>query len=398
MPTPPPSQRPRQRPRLLVRIAALGLATVVSVGLAEIAVRTLVPPGHPLGAIGYATADGKPIKDLAEGAKLGFVVPVPQSAKPPRPRFMFAPNLTFHLTYQDNDVLARDWFDERGWVATSINSRGLRERESITLDKPAGQRRIVCVGDSFTFGWGIPAELGWARLLEKELRKPAQTGATENDIRTVNCGAAGTVCIDEYVIGLEQRFVRYQPDCVLLTICLNDLIPSSGLTVIDPVQPTGFALLDLARGAFGRSPLQLDPERDWVAELLALPADQARASMMSHPSDKPFEAMWSQGVPQKFLRRCKAYCKANEIRFGVILWPFLQELGEGQHYPFQKLHDFVAADCAEAGIPFLDVLPMLHGTDAEDLWVTPADPHPNPLAQRLALPAIVDFTIELTDW
>ncbi|MEZ6036855.1 MAG: hypothetical protein R3F29_05210 [Planctomycetota bacterium] len=38
-------------------------------------------------------------------------------------------------------------------------------------------------------------------MLEDDLRKD---GA---DVRTVNCGAAGAVCIDEYVVGLEQRFV-----------------------------------------------------------------------------------------------------------------------------------------------------------------------------------------------
>ncbi|MEZ6036856.1 MAG: hypothetical protein R3F29_05215 [Planctomycetota bacterium] len=84
--------------------------------------------------------------------------------------------------------------------------------------------------------------------------------------------------------------------------------------------------------------------------------------------------------------------------FVVVLWPFLQGLGPDAHYPFQKLHDLVAAGLAEAGIPFLDVTPELRGHAAADLWVTPQDPHPNPLANRLALPAIVDFVRKQTGW
>jgi hypothetical protein len=172
---------------------------------------------------------------------------------------------------------------------------------------------------------------------------------------------------------------------------LNDLIPSHGLTVIGPSQATGIRILDLIRGALGRSRLDLDPARDWVGELLALPKQQGEDADLYQWSEKPFEAMWSQGVPQACLRAMKHWCDERKIVFMAILWPFLQGLGNGRHYPFQKLHDLVAADCNSAGIPFLDVLPGLAKTPAEDLWVTPADAHPNPLAQELAIHLIEPF-------
>lgn len=383
---------PPRRPRLRTRLLALGAATTIALIGAELLARIVMPAAKVLGELGYATADGTPVTDLGEAARRGFIVPV--QGERPRPRAMFAPGLTFYLTYQDNDILQRDWLDEQGRVINHINSFGLRERESIRPDKPAGERRIVCLGDSFTFGWGIPVEQTWVRQLEQALR----SGDAGLDVRTVNCGAAGTVCVDEYVIGLEQRFAKFGPDCVLLTICLNDLIPSSGLNVIDPVPSTGVRLLDLVAAIVGRGPLDLDPDRDWVQELLDLSRDEANASGLAGDRDKPFEAMWSQGIPQEYLRRCKAWCDTREVAFGVILWPFLQGLGEGRAYPFAKLHRLVAEDCDAAGIAFLDVLPTLRDTPAEDLWVTPADPHPNVLAQQLALPAIVRFTRNLTGW
>jgi len=372
-----------------VLLLALGIATTVALVLAEITLRLLVNPPPALGAIGYADASGKPVQDLTEAAQRGLVVPVPGT--PPRPRFMFKPGETFYITYQNNDVLQRDWFDEQGRVINRINSDGLREREEIEHAKPAGQRRIVCLGDSFTFAWGIPVEQGWVRLLEDDLRRD------KGNVRTVNCGAAGTVCVDEYVDGLKQRFGRYEPDAVIMTLCLNDLVASHGLTVLDPVKPSFSRLLDLARGAFGRSALDLDPGRDWVQELIDLPKVQGEAGGM-YDDSHPFEAMWSQGVPQASMREAKAWCEARGIPFLVVIWPFLQGLGPGRNYPFQKLHDLVAADLAAAGIPLLDVLPQLQGTRQEDLWVTPADPHPNPLAQQLALPAIAKFVRSHIDW
>ncbi len=386
-----PAARPRPRPVALVILATLALA--VAVLAAELILRMLPPARGPLGDLTYALPDGTPITP-AEGARRGAIVPVP----PPRPRarWMFAPGSSFFLCYADAEVLRRDWLDEHGRVLVRINRFGLRERDEITADKPPGQRRVVCVGDSFTFGWGVPEQAGWVRRLEHELRG---SGA---DVRTVNCGAAGTVCVDEYVVALQHRFHVFQPDAVVLTICLNDLIPSSGLTVIDPPRASGVRVLDLARGTFGRRPIDLDPQRDWVQELLDLPRDQALASGLATAppgsDDKPFEAMWSQGVPQRSLREAKAWCDARGIPLLVVLWPFLQGLGEGRHYPFAKLHALVAADCAAAGIPFLDVLPALRGTRDEELWVTPADMHANPRAHALALPAIAAFVREHTRW
>ena len=383
-----------KKPRMVVLVLAGGVATLFAMLLAEAALRLFVPTelGRVLGTIGYADESGAPVADLQEAAKRGLVVPVPGKT-PRRGRYMFAPDLTFYITYDDNDVLQRDWLDEQGRVINRMNSLGVREREELTKPKPAGQRRIVCIGDSFTFGWGIPAEQTWARLLETELRTDGL------DVRTVNCGASGTVCTDEYVNGLVQRFHVFEPDAVIMTICLNDLFGSDGVTVIGPPPDSGSRLLDLCRGVLGDGPLDLASDRDWVGELLAM--KQFAADGTPNPRfgpDKPFDAMWPQGVPQRSIREGKAWCDARDIPFLVVIWPFLQGLGPDRHYPFQKMHTLVAADCREAGVPLLDTLPSLRQTPQEDLWVTPADPHPNPLAQRLALPELATFVRKHTGW
>ena len=297
---------------------------------------------------------------------------------------MFRPGLDFFLCYSDAAKLQRPWFDAQGRVPVHINAAGIRDRDDITFDKPAGQRRLVCLGDSFTFGWGVRDEDGWARQLETGLRTGGQ------DIRTVNCGAAGALCIDEYEWGLRNRFGKFQPDAVLVTICLNDLIPSSGLFVQGPAPDTGLRLLDLIQGAMGKTPLELDPKQDWVGLLKSLPRKAGEDAKM-YGDDKPYEAMWAQGTPQRSLRAMKAWCEERKIPLMLVLWPFLQGLGPARTYPFDSLHREVASDCEKAGIPFLDLRPALQSTNQEDLWVTPGDMHPNPTAQQLAVPSLLEF-------
>ena len=382
-----------RRGRFGFKLLAGCVATALALGLAEGSVRLLAGDPVVLGRIGFQTADGTPVPDFVAGVEQGLIVPLHADPAPPRPRFMFKPGLSFYITYTDNDVLERGWLDDQGRALNRINSAGVREREELVAPKPRGQRRVVCVGDSFTFGWGIPEEQNWVRLLEGELRGQGE------DVRTVNCGAAGAVCIDEYVQGLIHRFDRFEPDAVVLTICLNDLIGSDGLLVLGPPVDSGSALLDRILGAAGHGPLALSPTHDWVGELMAMPETYPDGSPNPRfGPDKPYAAMWATGVPQKSLREANAWCEQRGIPFMVVIWPFLQGLGEGRHYPFQKLHDLVASDLAQAGIPLLDVTDALRGTDSEDLWVTPADTHPNPTAQRLVTPEIAAFVRERTGW
>jgi len=357
--------------------------TVVLRSVHEETLRALgVPRASGLqGQFRYQTSSGEffELHQYAELFARGFIVPVPGAVgvELPRPRLMIAPNQSFFLCYRDNDVLRRDWFDAQDRVPIRLEGHGLRERPEVTTTpKPAGQVRVLCLGDSMTFGWGVPGQLGWVRLLEDDLRSEGR------DVRTVNCGAAGTVCLDEYAAALQHRFAALDPDAVVVGVCLNDLIPSSGLYVEGPPRRTR-TFGESLQGEPQRSHLDLDPTVDWVDQLLKLPRDQGLAGGL-YGDDKPFEDMWSQGGPQRDLRAIQAFCKARSIPMLVVLWPFLQGLGEGRTYPFERLHQLVAADCEAAGIAFVDVLPALRDTPQEDLWVTPADMHPNPRAHRLA--------------
>ena len=389
----PAASSPRRR--LRVRLLALLAGVLAAAALGEGTLRLLARPPRALGQIYFRDDQGAKVCEpgdvgsaLAKAVERHLVDVLPQEQMPPqrKPRGRFAPGAHFSMCYSDHEVLHRDWLDARGCVDVRINRFGLREREEIAPDnKAADERRVVCIGDSFTFGWGVPVEQCWVRLLEGELRR------TAGNVRTVNCGASGAICVDEYALGLRQRFGAFRPDLVVVTICLNDLIPSAGLFVPGPPVPSsGLLLWDRLRGAFARDPLDLDPSIDWVDALLHLRREDGEAAGY-YGDDKPFDAMWQQGAPQLALADMKSWCAEHGCELLVVLWPFLQGLGPGRWYPFGKLHALVGAECQRQGIPFLDLQPVLQPLRAEDLWVTPADMHANPTAQRAVVPALRDF-------
>lgn len=374
----------RSRASLRFRLLLLLVATALALGLGEAAVR-LLWHDRPVGELFYQDAQRQVADGIKAALERGIVVPV-EPTENPRGRYRWAPDSTFYLCYRDHARLRRDWFDEQGCVEVRTNHWGLRERNDIAPDnKAADEQRIVCVGDSFTFGWGVPVEQCWVRLLENELRRGGR------NVRTINCGAAGALVVDEYWWAFQHRFAAFQPDAVVVTLCLNDLLPSSGLCLIGPKPAsTGSLLLDRVRGLFLPDPLDLDPSVDWVGLLMATPEADLLAGGLVGP-DHPYGSMWSQQAPQQALRQFRDWCAARKVPFLVVLWPFLQGLGSDRAYPFVRIHQMVEEFCRAEGIQLLDLLPVLRKQPADAWWVTPADMHANPAAHREVLPHITTF-------
>jgi lysophospholipase L1-like esterase len=96
------------------------------------------------------------------------------------------------------------------------NEDALRAPRRFSRPKPAGVYRILLLGDSHTFGWALAYEDGWGARLEREL------SGKGGRVEVINTGVPG------YNTGQEAAWLRahglsYQPDCVLVLFCGNDL-------------------------------------------------------------------------------------------------------------------------------------------------------------------------------
>lgn len=94
--------------------------------------------------------------------------------------------------------------DRMGYeIEYQINSKGLRDDET-DYEKSANVFRIVLLGDSRTFGFGVPIEKHFSRLLEGYFL----------DIEVINMGVNG-FGVDQELLFLSSEGVRYEPDLVL---------------------------------------------------------------------------------------------------------------------------------------------------------------------------------------
>jgi hypothetical protein len=84
-----------------------------------------------------------------------------------------------------------------------INSKGLRDDET-PYEKPPGVYRIVLLGDSRTFGYGVPIEKHFSKYLEGYFDR----------VEVINMGVSG-YGVDQELISLRSEGFRYQPDLVI---------------------------------------------------------------------------------------------------------------------------------------------------------------------------------------
>ncbi len=71
------------------------------------------------------------------------------------------------LIYPPGSVAHYQTFEYR--FTAQINSSGFRDREFLSGDH--GRCRLVVLGDSFTYGWGVDLSQCWVKVLERNLRE-----------------------------------------------------------------------------------------------------------------------------------------------------------------------------------------------------------------------------------
>lgn len=98
-----------------------------------------------------------------------------------------------------------------------INSLGLRNKEFST-QKDDTIFRILCFGDSWTFGWGVEIEDSWPMQLEEYLHTNGHT-----EVEVINCGSPGQFTTT-YKKHLSELAPILKPDLILIGVLqLDDL-------------------------------------------------------------------------------------------------------------------------------------------------------------------------------
>lgn len=275
------------------------------------------------------------------------------------------------------------------------NSRGFRDDEVMEWKQP-GLRRVVALGDSTTFGWGVHSEATYTSLLERAIGLLVEHPSA---IEVVNMGTPGYNAIQEvelfHVKGLDLK-----PDVVTIQFDLGDaLVP---IFLFD----TDFRALD--RLYVARLPGAL------VARFIKKEKESILMSFVDAghepPGGGPF-VMDPKGVPRRFrhlvgwkgvvgaYRRLKETCDGLGIPLIAVIPA--HSVYEDQPLDADPAYDVFRDLCNELSIPFVDTFEttrdfaLRYGLTTPDLALdAPIDMHPDNIRNALMALSIFDPLIE----
>lgn len=339
------------------RLLALGLGTVMAYALGESAYRIFEP--QPYRISDYVTVDGMEIPECESTNLFGRVAE--QLLYLHKPHGMLPAGLRVRIRY---DRPKAPYFDASGCIPLSINSLGFRDDE-FAVHKPAGELRVLALGDSFTYGWGVRAEDSWPERLERLL-----SGRRAGPVQVVNAGfAAGAATPDGYDRWLASDGLLLSPDLVIVGLCLNDMgeVPMLAYPIV-PDKPVLGGYSKLLNAAW----------REWRQAA----ARNQRVDMSQIVLAEPKYWLATQAA----LLRMRDMLRERSIPFLVVVFPMFSQLE--RDYPYAGLHRLAAGFCAEMSIPHLDLAERFVGQDAEQWTVHPTDQHPNHIAHAMFAAAI----------
>jgi lysophospholipase L1-like esterase len=316
----------------LKNAALLGAATVVALAVGEAFVRVVAPQ--------QLSVDPRRVHPR------GFYAPHPEIGFTMNPAFRGR----FRLPEFDTEV--------------AIDSLGIRDREY--GPRAEGTHRILVLGDSYTFGWGVEAGERYVDRLEERLN----AGGSERwEVVKAGINAYGT---REEAAWLKTLGWDLEPDFVIVQFCMgNDFTDNAA----DGYHVAGDFLVanrapstppDTARVSWLAAVKRLGRER---SHLYVLVRDRTRALRAPRAERaggldelRAFNRSVDEGLPPTAhaLREIAEDAGRRGVPVLVLVVPMRHQIYESRAVDPAVLdhpNAAIAAACAEVGLPIFDLLP-----------------------------------------
>jgi lysophospholipase L1-like esterase len=287
-------------------------------------------------------------------------------------------------------VYTRPWHEQllAAQVTSSIdstirrNSWGLRDAEYVT-PKPLRTKRILLLGDSFTFGSEVADDSAiFAAIVEQRLN--AEHQATGTTIEVLNGGLPGSLTT-AWVSLLKDVKGSFQPDVIVIVFFLRDGTRTSSMGGFFGPIGTGIAARNRDSKLYQASYIYRLFRDGRDRNLIATSYTQAISH--SYLGSQTQTQEWS--VAQANLLEIQSIGSALDARVGLVVFPILVDLSD--RYPFQAVCDLLIQFGNAHQLPTLDLLPAFMGRSGPDLWVAPDNQHPNSAAHLVAAEALIPY-------
>ncbi len=245
-------------------------------------------------------------------------------------------------------------------VVYQINSLGFRGHE-YSKSKPEGTWRIVVLGDSVTFGWGVSVEDRFTDVIEQRLQKAAPPG---KHVEIVNLAVPGYQTGQEWY-AFKTQAMQYSPDAVIVVFNRNDVENDTQ----EAIDLQGLSRKRIENAGFHARIFVDEPWKSWLEATLPnlrlLGVYRYVYLITEHDAEvvtQQYAAMTNGiAISLKLLLEMKKTCEQQGIPFGVA-----------------DLHDVVPIrdGLAALQIPYRSIS---YPNDISDMSLrnSAVDPHPN---------------------
>ena len=295
--------------------------------------------------------------------------------------YRFLPNQTHRVDTAESEHDVTYVFNEEGFRGPYFDG-----------PTPAGSTRIACVGDSFTFGWGVAEEETFPAQLASRL------AALGRAVEVNNFGVPGYNLWNSC-----NAYLKYgrptNPDVVVIAFYLNDVSPR------DPgPRNTDSSLMKL----LGKSALMeafhmhlrrhfsyfsMDETEELLAERQVFLENQA--AIQIDPYSELAAPFWSGAMED--LGNLVEAAREDADRVLVVAFPSLDQLnriGSSKEEEFDAAcrqwlgpQRRVAEECARLGVPLVDLFEAFYAAEGEPFGSIDAG-HPSRLGYSIAADGI----------
>jgi len=267
------------------------------------------------------------------------------------------------------------------------NEDGLRDMD-YPLRKPSRGRRVLILGDSFTFGLGVPNdEDTFPAILEITMNKQ-MVHSSINRIEVLNGGISGSLP-SNWLRVYKKVSAKFDPDIVLIVFFLRD---GTYLKVrkefLKPI------LDEITR----KNHLSFYYECFFTYRLLKDLLDRSKISTRytdslknAYIGDTKQTRAWH--LIQEHVLAIKSLAEKNSVEVGFVIFPIL--VGLNKNYPFMEICKHLEEFALSNGFQVHNLLPSFMGNYGPNLWVSSYDQHPNEKAHRIAAESMLPFVKNL---
>lgn len=251
-------------------------------------------------------------------------------------------------------------------------------------DRPAGQRRIVVVGDSYPFGYGVAVEEALPARLEAAL---VASGVA---VEVVNLGTCAWG-VGHFRLATEELALPLRPDLIVVTLIADDLRRAQRAVSLYGQNQPRFVLDGEGAPRLVDVPVEPPPPPGSLrladhppggGSFLLWQLGQGLERLRVAASGEGARARWRVGLA--LLRDAHRVAQAAGVPLVVVLMPELKST------PDDEARTLVQG--LEPGVPVVDLYPAFEPLGRPAFLAD--DPHPSPAGHAAAAEALAKALVE----